>query len=678
MNLDEIDDTSEDRPEVKPARPGPNHNLPDLFKRDLRYWLLALLQYWWVILACAAVGAVAFFLFRTFTMPLRYSSSCALVRMEITDQRNSGLPTGYSAVQFNVIFNMIRSRSCLTETMRRLNLKSTHEQMYNVIDIRQAEKNSNYFFITATTAKPQSSADIANTLSEVFVDHYKQFIRTNVKTAFDSSERNRRALQEELLSLQAQLKDIGEANEFSSLSRELATLGQRIAVLEERTLIESTTLEAVRRKRVDLEAQLGVIPTITEIYSERSTARDQKLVDMKLELAALEQQYTDQNPIVDKKRQLVLALEREMAESKNDGDSKVVMGRNPEYTNLRIEFLKSNGEINAAESLLSQYTEKLIQLRVRRDELNLLLPQITQLEEQVDQKKKLLAQQEDLSKEFELFLERQYSDVSILEPAVLPTTPLPRRRGLFLFVGAFLGLMVSVAVALGREALNLTVRSRVDLEDALHIPALGVVPAFSPKRRADFYSELQSIVGNTQEQLQSIAIKPAVIAVAPVRSEEYSEEVMKALYNILGVRDIHFLRIRVAPDNSAGVADFLINDFLYGLSETPPSPNREDELYFKLDDLALLSPPSREKVRELRSHLPDYDVMIWELFDFDMHPQLYTEICDCSDMTIMPMKYAATSKWAVYRILCRLREAGVQKLGGILFGVQNKSYFKVN
>ena len=68
---------------------------------------------------------------------------------------------------------MILSRANLNETSRRLKLNYTHEQLFRTISIRQASRNSNYFFITATTRNPKLSADIANTLSEVFLEDYK-------------------------------------------------------------------------------------------------------------------------------------------------------------------------------------------------------------------------------------------------------------------------------------------------------------------------------------------------------------------------------------------------------------------------------------------------------------------------------------------------------------------------
>lgn len=671
--------TPEEQNETPAVQPG-RQRISDLFRRDLIFWFTALLHRWWLLISLPLLSGILFFSARSILAPKAYSASTALVR-QVADVRSGALPTGYVSTQFNVILNMILSRANLNETSRRLKLNYTHEQLFRTISIRQASRNSNYFFITATTRNPKLSADIANTLSEVFLEDYKKFIRTNIEQICESSIRSRNSLQKELDDLLSRKKRLHDENNISSLTREQATNAQRIIIQEDRLLHAETQLDALQKKYDDLEVQLQTTPKIVELYSEQNISSDRKLADLKLELSSLRQRYTDNNPIVEKQKTLIKALEDSIRENKtDDGKVKVVNGRNAEYINLSNEQHKIKAERTALKSTVAAYTETLAKLKERRDKLDLLAPSLNLLEDQINQKRNLLLKQEALTKELQLFLDRSFTDVTIQETATVPTDPLPRRRPLFFLLGLFLGAVLSGGFVLGKEFINLSVRSKVDIEDALHIPALGIIPHFDHHCRADFYSALQGAVNQAEELLRGVEKTPAIIAIAPAQQEDLSTNILNEFCEILKVkRDVSYRIIRVAPEEqTSSSARYLVNDFLYGFTDTLPEPGKDQVLYFKLDDLAFISPPEEERIGQLRNTLQQFDLVIWELFEFELHRQLYSEICKSADLTVIPMRYGRTSKWQIYQTLLQLNTCKVQRIAGLLYDVENKIYRKVS
>ena len=671
--------TPEEQNETPAVQPG-RQRISDLFRRDLIFWFTALLHRWWLLISLPLLSGILFFSARSILAPKAYSASTALVR-QVADVRSGALPTGYVSTQFNVILNMILSRANLNETSRRLKLNYTHEQLFRTISIRQASRNSNYFFITATTRNPKLSADIANTLSEVFLEDYKKFIRTNIEQICQSSIRSRNSLQKELDDLLSRKKRLYDENNISSLTREQATNAQRIIIQEDRLLHAETQLDALQKKYDDLEVQLQTTPKIVELYSEQNISSDRKLADLKLELSSLRQRYTDNNPIVEKQKTLIKALEDSIRENKaDDGKVKVVNGRNAEYINLSNEQHKIKAERTALKSTIATYTETLAKLKERRDKLDLLAPSLNLLEDQINQKRNLLLKQEALTKELQLFLDRSFTDVTIQETATVPTDPLPRRRPLFFLLGLFLGAVLSGGFVLGKEFINLSVRSKVDIEDALHIPALGIIPHFDHHCRADFYSALQGAVNQAEELLRGVEKTPAIIAIAPAQQEDLSTNILNEFCEILKVkRDVSYRIIRVAPEEqTSSSARYLVNDFLYGFTDTLPEPGKDQVLYFKLDDLAFISPPEEERIGQLRNTLQQFDLVIWELFEFELHRQLYSEICKSADLTVIPMRYGRTSKWQIYQTLLQLNTCKVQRIAGLLYDVENKIYRKVS
>ena len=671
--------TPEEQNETPAVQPG-RQRISDLFRRDLIFWFTALLHRWWLLISLPLLSGILFFSARSILAPKAYSASTALVR-QVADVRSGALPTGYVSTQFNVILNMILSRANLNETSRRLKLNYTHEQLFRTISIRQASRNSNYFFITATTRNPKLSADIANTLSEVFLEDYKKFIRTNIEQICESSIRSRNSLQKELDDLLSRKKRLYDENNISSLTQEQATNAQRIIIQEDRLLHAETQLDALQKKYDDLEVQLQTTPKIVELYSEQNISSDRKLADLKLELSSLRQRYTDNNPIVEKQKTLIKALEDSIRENKaDDGKVKVVNGRNAEYINLSNEQHKIKAERTALKSTIATYTETLAKLKERRDKLDLLAPSLNLLEDQINQKRNLLLKQEALTKELQLFLDRSFTDVTIQETATVPTDPLPRRRPLFFLLGLFLGAVLSGGFVLGKEFINLSVRSKVDIEDALHIPALGIIPHFDHHCRADFYSALQGAVNQAEELLRGVEKTPAIIAIAPAQQEDLSTNILNEFCEILKVkRDVSYRIIRVAPEEQiSSSARYLVNDFLYGFTDTLPEPGKDQVLYFKLDDLAFISPPEEERIGQLRNTLQQFDLVIWELFEFELHRQLYSEICKSADLTVIPMRYGRTSKWQIYQTLLQLNTCKVQRIAGLLYDVENKIYRKVS
>lgn len=671
--------TPEEQNETPAVQPG-RQRISDLFRRDLIFWFTALLHRWWLLISLPLLSGILFFSARSILAPKAYSASTALVR-QVADVRSGALPIGYVSTQFNVILNMILSRANLNETSRRLKLNYTHEQLFRTISIRQASRNSNYFFITATTRNPKLSADIANTLSEVFLEDYKKFIRTNIEQICESSIRSRNSLQKELDDLLSRKKRLYDENNISSLTQEQATNAQRIIIQEDRLLHAETQLDALQKKYDDLEVQLQTTPKIVELYSEQNISSDRKLADLKLELSSLRQRYTDNNPIVEKQKTLIKALEDSIRENKaDDGKVKVVNGRNAEYINLSNEQHKIKAERTALKSTVAAYTETLAKLKERRDKLDLLAPSLNLLEDQINQKRNLLLKQEALTKELQLFLDRSFTDVTIQETATVPTDPLPRRRPLFFLLGLFLGAVLSGGFVLGKEFINLSVRSKVDIEDALHIPALGIIPHFDHHCRADFYSALQGAVNQAEELLRGVEKTPAIIAIAPAQQEDLSTNILNEFCEILKVkRDVSYRIIRVAPEEqTSSSARYLVNDFLYGFTDTLPEPGKDQVLYFKLDDLAFISPPEEERIGQLRNTLQQFDLVIWELFEFELHRQLYSEICKSADLTVIPMRYGRTSKWQIYQTLLQLNTCKVQRIAGLLYDVENKIYRKVS
>ncbi len=628
-------------------------NRMDVLIRDVSCWYRALLRRWWVILLLLILGSGASLGYRLYRSPRLYTSSCAMVRQEVADIRHSDLPINYSPMQMNVMFNMIRGHACLMAAARLLNLDLDHSQMYNSIDVRRAEKNSNYFFISAVSKDPQLSADMANAVAKSFIAEYEKMVQKSTEATLKGSEAH------------------------------IAELKGDIA--KHRLLLGEFYRTATKRRIDELENQLKNTPAEKVMYTERDPSGDKRLANERLLLQSHLQTYTDKNPIVENQRKLVAALEKEAAQN-NDTLSKEVKGPNPEYVTLQSELTRVKAEY-ASMSVRGEYSatggsdtadgeEKLTALRGQKELMDVLTPQMNLLREQIAQKKDLLLQKEALHLSLKQFMARSYTDVVTYENAQPPKEPIPRQLFLFAAIGALFGSGLGVFIVLFLELLNLTVRNKVDITKALHLRVLGILPVFSVDIRASYYSALQEVVTSARNYLEPKSRRPVVVLIAaPDAQTQMDETVFKDILEILYVKES--LNYKVIKD--ADVADsstqskYLINDMVYGFGDELPAGNHEQPLYFHLNDLAFLTPPSLPQLETFREAMSGYDVILWETFAPEKHWQLFSDMFDFADMLILPACAGKTSKMNMLKIIDRLGADKRGKMFSVLYNMKKES-----
>ena len=84
-----------------------------------------------------------------------------------------------------------------------------------------------------------------------------------------------------------------------------------------------------------------------------------------------------------------------------------------------------------------------------------------------------------------------------------------------------------------------------------------------------------------------------------------------------------------------------------------------------------------DQIQRVKTAYKSVSLIVWDLFSFELHRQLFAEIAHNADLTVIPMKYAQTSKLSIYRILQFLKSFHVRNIVGFLYKVNNKHYNKV-
>ena len=658
-----------------------------LFKRDIWCWVNAIQKMWWLFAIFPLLFATVMFLIRTMTTTNVYVANCGLIRQEVTDTRNGILPPGYVNVQRSIILNLFKSRAVLEETVKRLSLPYTAEQLYNNISVN-SEKNSDYYFVSASSKDPTISAALANTLADVFIEEYKKLIRRNLEDLNDSYVRTQNDLEKQLSDLDERLKKVSAENNLTTIENDVAFNNQRLLQVEDQLTRSSSTLESVKQALYELQGELANTPEQVVTSREKSTAAEDELTHAEAKLREYEQIYASGNPLLIQQRELVKRLKaavekarQEEEDGENDVNRKVIVARNPTYTQIEVAIASRRAEIKSLTNEINLNNETAIQLRSRRELLAALQPTIRQIEVDIQQNKIRINDTKVQIATIRSFLDRSFSDISIQELAKAPNTPLGRKRGIWAVVGFVLGTFVSLFVIICLEFFNLTIRSNVDIEQALKIRMLGMIPVLDQKHRADYYSALQTMTSNGQPFFsQASPEHPLLLVFAPDKRSDFDEKTKEEFCETLKIRmGCNYVIISPVKEEefSQKQLPLLINDYLYQFTEEAPKPGKDHTVYFKLDDLSFISPLTDEQIQRVKKAYKSVSLIVWDLFDFELHRQLFAEIAHNADVTVIPMKYAQTSKLSIYRVLQFLKSFHVRNIVGFLYNVNNKHYNKV-
>jgi polysaccharide biosynthesis transport protein len=155
--------------------------------------------------------------------------------------------------------------------------------------------------------------------------------------------------------------------------------------------------------------------------------------------------------------------------------------------------------------LLQKYTEKHPQVIQLKDQIRSMETQVHGLSDQqleysrltreAEVNKKLYSTLKEKLEEARISEAQKVSAVSIVNPAVMPSGPISGDNSLKIIMGAFLGLILGVALAFIFETLDTSIGTIEDVENVIKLPVLGVVPPIESEFKAQ-----RGIVGRIKDR----------------------------------------------------------------------------------------------------------------------------------------------------------------------------------
>ena len=176
-----------------------------------------------------------------------------------------------------------------------------------------------------------------------------------------------------------------------------------------------------------------------------------KLIDLEFELSELLQKYTEKHPRVMQIREQIKNLEMQI-----EG-----------FSGQELEYARLSREVEVNKKLFAMLKEKLEEARISEAE--------------------------------------KVSDISIVDPAVLPGAPFSPNRNIGILIGGMVGLIMGVAFAFIRETMDTSIGTIDDVENVVKLPVLGVIPSIEEevKEGRGFFSRVSRRILRVQKKSDS-------------------------------------------------------------------------------------------------------------------------------------------------------------------------------
>jgi tyrosine-protein kinase Etk/Wzc len=266
--------------------------------------------------------------------------------------------------------------------------------------------------------------------------------------------------------------------------------------------IEMTNIISITGTSSDPEKTARLVNTVAEVYKEthfenkkKEASNVREFVEGQLDNYALQlrqdeeelQRFREENPLVVERISTtasptqadsrVASLEGEIIKAELELISlkSKYTDLHPRVITLRRKIAKSNQDLSMAIAALSAQQKDLSSKEIR----------LVQLKRNVSMGEDVYMMFRTKHEEARILEAEKAEDVSIIERAMVPKTPIKPNKNLNMIIGIFSGLLIGLIMAFVSESLDTTIGRIDDIEELLKVPVLGIIPYTGLEKRKE-------------------------------------------------------------------------------------------------------------------------------------------------------------------------------------------------
>jgi len=367
-------------------------------------------------------------------------------------------------------------------------------QLQNAIDVSPVQPMAQTgggglpgFTVTVTLASARTAQQVCSAVTSMFIEE-------NLKLRQQHSEDTTQFLSEQLAGAKANL-DAQDAKLAAFKGHYIGALPDEeqtnLNILTGLTSQLDAASQALARAQQDKTFSESLLTQQIAAFQASQTGHDpqtqeQQLSALQTQLAGLQARYTDDYPDVIKAKNNIAALQKKIAENNDtkaataDKAPKTTVESTP-ITQLRAQIHSYDQTIAEKTKEQDQIKEQIRQYQARIQSSPIVEQQYKELtrgyQTALDSYNQLLKNRDTSEMGAALERKQQGEQFVVLDPANLPSAPSFPNRPLFALAGLAGGLALGVGLTLFLELQDTSFRSERDVELALRLPVLAMVPA---------------------------------------------------------------------------------------------------------------------------------------------------------------------------------------------------------
>ena len=322
----------------------------------------------------------------------------------------------------------------------------------------QRVKDSRLIEVQFEGQDPQLAAQIVNS-------HLHNYIEANFRSKYDATTQASNWLSAELEDLRAKV----EKSEAAKVAYEREN---QIWTIDEKQNITTQKLADINKSLTDAQTDLVQKQALYQIAKSGDVDQlpdvrtNTYLNDLFKRESEIDEQYVDASAQFGPNYPKVERLARE----KKEVNDAIVRAKHNVEASIETDYRASRERVDLLAAALEKQkgesndmSEKLVQYHI--------------LEHDAESNKQLYDGLQQKLKEAGINAGLRTSNIRIVDPALVPTTPARPQKGKNILLGFLIGVVGGVGLAFLREYLDNTVKSPDDIERLVGLPSLAVVPS---------------------------------------------------------------------------------------------------------------------------------------------------------------------------------------------------------
>ncbi len=319
--------------------------------------------------------------------------------------------------------------------------------------------NTRLMEVSFESTDPGMAAQILNA-------HLKNFIEENYKSRYETTAKASAWLQEELTELSEKVRKSEDARIQYERNNQIWTVDDKNNVSTERLSelnrqVTDAESDSLKKQALYEFAKTGDVDAVPQLRDNGALQEMQrKRADLAVQYTDLVNQYGPNYPKVQRVQLQMKEVDDQMARERKG----ILAQLESEYREAKQHEDLLNRALDQQKSEVNAMSEKMIQYNI--------------LKREAEANKTLYDSLQTKLKEAQISSGLKSSNIWIVDPAMIPSTPSRPAKTRNIVLAFLVGLVGGIGFALLREYLDNTVKTPDDVETLTRLPSLAVVPAF--------------------------------------------------------------------------------------------------------------------------------------------------------------------------------------------------------